>query len=949
MIHTHLKSKVGRRLFLRFLLAALLPVGGLAIYAYAQVVDTLTASNEQRLRQDSKSLGMNLLRELNWRTRLLQQYPDDVLPGNAEGRKLPEGFSHLDLLPKGMTITVDQARHLGRGEPVLRFPRSGDVGILFSPEGSARVLFATIDPHVLWINDQASEHYCVFAMDFWVHFCTPEMQPPSPQALSAIVEGRNAGTLQWVSDMRRFAGGFWQARLDAAYAHPGFIVLVGESLQAHEKNLAHFKSIFFATTALGFGLALLLASSQIRRQMIPLERLTEGTRRLAAGDFSAQPDVLGEDEFASLGKSFNHMSENLRHKFHMLQMLGELDRAILRASEMDYIIQTVLLHVRRSIPCDGAGIIRIDACGDNSLLLADAPEGGASLRARNLPETLLVRAAPGERTEKGRGPGGSKPSVIDLTRDDVNALLPEDAVQPWYLVEWRENGPDWPGHISDSPIKHIVVFPVRVNERLDSLLILGYEDRPEDLGEIAEAGCNLTDRLAVACSNIAWEERLYHQGHYDALTDLPNRVLLRDRAEQAILRADREHGAVAVMLVDLDNFKQINDGLGHSAGDVFLVECARRLKDLVRQSDTVARLGGDEFTLLISLADRENASGQIVTLARKVNAALAEPAEVGGRRVTSPASVGIALYPEHASCFEDLLKMADAAMYESKRHFPGSYRFCSGEMNEEVRVRFEMTQDLREALGKDELILYYQPKVSATTGHIVGAEALLRWQSPKRGLVPPGLFIPLIDAIGMGNWLGEWVVDRACAQMAEWDRIGLASVPVSVNISPIQFRESDIIATVEDALHRYALASARLELEILEDTAASDSPEIHATLTRLRAMGVGIALDDFGSGYSSLSNLTQLPANVLKLDRAFICNLGSDLRQQAIVGGIISLAQSLYLQVVAEGVEDQQQLSLLAGMGCDLIQGYLFSRPVPPDEFAEMLRAGNRQAYQWSN
>jgi diguanylate cyclase (GGDEF)-like protein len=656
----------------------------------------------------------------------------------------------------------------------------------------------------------------------------------------------------------------------------------------------------------------LLALHQIRRQLLPLERLTEGTRALAAGDFSARVIVSGDDEFGSLAQSFNHMSDNLRHKFHMLQMLAELDRAILSASEMDYVIQLVLSRIDYAIPCDCAGIMRLDEHGGGTFLTDCDPQGQMPVKGWDC--------------------------------RDVSLFLPREVEQSWYQREWGEDRPECLKGMTSPGLERALIFPVRVNERIHSLLILAYEHLPDSLDEIIEASHSLTDRLAVAASNIAWGEKLYHQGHYDALTDLPNRVLLRDRVEQALVRADRERTSVAVMLLDLDNFKQVNDSLGHSAGDALLIECAHRLAGVIRSSDTLARLGGDEFVLLVPDIPQGLESTHLDTLARKLNVALAETMTIAEHRVTTMASIGIALYPKNATGFEDLLKMADASMYESKRQQPGSFRFYSSDMNAEVRARFELTQELRESVGKDELLLHFQPKVLASTRQIVGAEALVRWQSPKRGLVPPIQFVPLLDQIGLGTWLGEWVLDRACAQMAEWDRRGLAPIPVSVNIAPSHIQEGQLIDRIERALGKHGLDPSRLELEIIETTAANESPEIHATLTRLRAMGVNIALDDFGTGYSSLVYLTQLPANVLKLDRAFIRNLATDPRQQAIVESIIKLAQALDYQIVAEGVEEEQQLNLLTAMGCDLIQGYLISRPVPPDDFAELVRANGLHA-----
>ena len=902
-----LKSKVGHRLFLYFLLAALLPMGGLSAYAYVRVSGMLVEVNDHRLRQDSKAFGMSLLQELNWRAQVLKRNAVRIASGGDPSKNTPEGFLSLVSLHYPPNLTTEQLRHLEHGRVALDLGQGEVPGMWLRHALSDRVWFARLDPGKIWRNDQAPERYCILDTNHRVLYCTPDMQPPAPTSWPSTTSLNNTGTFTWRIGNEDFLGGYWLARLQPAYAHPGLIVMVAEPKQALMHSLTQFRLVFFATALLAFGLALLLALSQIRRQMHPLERLMEGTRALAAGDFSARVGVSGDDEFGSLAQSFNHMSDTLRYKFHMLQMLAELDRAILNASEMDYVLQAVLGHIHQSMPCDCAGIMQLDDHGGGTLLTASDPQGQTPTKAWDC--------------------------------QDISPLLPGDAGQPWYRLEWGDSRPECLQHMVGQHLEQALVFPARVNERIVSLLILAYEHLPDDLDEIVADGRNLTDRLAVAASTIAWEEKLYHQAHYDALTDLPNRVLLRDRVEQALIRASRERTSVAVLLVDLDNFKQINDSLGHSAGDELLMEYGSRLKTITRLSDTTARLGGDEFVVLLSDLPRGGESTFLDTLARKINNALAEPMVIAERRVTSRASIGIALYPENASSFEDLLKMADAAMYESKRQQSGSFCFYSGNLNVEVRARFELTQDLREAVGNDELLLYYQPKVSSTTGIIVGAEALARWNSPKRGLVPPGQFVSLLNEIGLGNWLGEWAIESACAQMAEWERQGLAPIPVSVNLSPLNFQESNLIAKIESTLDRHGLDPSRLELEILEATAANESPEIHATLLRLRAMGISIALDDFGTGYSSLVYLTQLPANILKLDRAFIHNLATDLRQQSIVESIIALARVLDFQVIAEGVEEESQQTLLSAMGCHLIQGYLISRPVPALEFAELLRA----------
>jgi diguanylate cyclase (GGDEF)-like protein len=602
------------------------------------------------------------------------------------------------------------------------------------------------------------------------------------------------------------------------------------------------------------------------------------------------------------------MAVSLNFKFHLLQALGELDRAILATSEIEAVIKMLLRRVPQAVPCDGAAVLRFDQ--EAAVRVLWQVEGGASAQG-------TVAKNYFEATSKLDWPVDKPWFPLDLATTNA-ACLQEFAAKGATLA---------------------LVFPVRVGERFDSALVLTYTLQPQDIDGIAQAGRSLADRLTAAASTIAWEEKLFRQAHYDPLTDLANRVLLRDRMEQALLRASRDGYAVAVMLVDLDDFKQVNDSLGHSAGDILLVALAGRLKRLARASDTVARLGGDEFVVLVPDLPPQESLDIVDRIARKLSVEFSRAADIGGRRVTSSASIGIAMFPDNGASVEDLLKNADTAMYESKRDRRGGHHFYSSQMNAELGARFELAQELREALERQEFYLVYQPKIEAASGRIVGAEALVRWASPGRGVVLPARFVSIIDEIGLGNRLGAWVIDTACAQMAEWDALGCPPLPVSVNISPAQFRSGDIVSQVRQALAATSMNVRRLELEILESMAVSDSATTRAMLGELRGLGVGIALDDFGTGYSSLVYLTQLPANVLKIDRGFIINLLVDTRQQAIVERIISLAKVLNYTVVAEGVEDAGQSAMLAAMGCDLFQGYLFSKPVTADEFVALLKA----------
>jgi diguanylate cyclase (GGDEF)-like protein len=902
---------VARRLFVLFLFAAMVPLGGLAIFAYVHVSDMLVELNYRRLQQDAKAVGMSLVQRLRWREQALIHISRQYAARNGAGG-LParaEGFRSLELVEPAIVeqLSAIEVPHLRRARVVLQLSDKDGPVMLLQPSDGARIIKARLETDSLWWDEEAAEPYCILTPSGGLLYCTPGLAVSPGHQWPQQVTNLNSGVFAWQIGADEHLAAYWHAQMQASLGSQGFVMVVTESKKDVLEILTRFRQIFPPIMVLALALAAWLAISQIRRQMQPLDLLEKRTRQLAGGDFSSRVEITGNDEFTSLAESFNRMSESLNHKFHLLQALGELDRAILAVSEMEVVIETMLRHVPLAVSCDGAAVVRFDQ--EDGVRLWQV-QGGAGLR----PEV-----------SKRYLEGVPKPA---WAKD-----------QPWFPVDLASLGSECLRPFAEQGTSQVLVFPARIGERFDSALLLAYRQLPQDTGEIVQAGRSLADRLTAAASNIAWEEKLYRQAHYDPLTDLPNRVLLRDRLEQAFLRAQRDGLAVAVMLVDLDDFKQINDSLGHSAGDILLVSLAARLKRLARGSDTVARLGGDEFIVLVPDLPPAEVVDIADRIARKLSSEFARAIDVGGRRVSTSASIGIALYPDNGADMEDLLKHADAAMYESKRDQRGGYRFYSNRMNVAIGARFELAQELRVALERQEFYLAYQPKVSVSTGRIVGAEALIRWASPGRGLVSPARFIPIIDEIGLGVRLGAWVIDAACAQMAAWDGLGYLPFPVSVNVSPAQFHSGEIVTQVRQALARHKVDPRRLELEILESMAVGDSANANATLGELRGIGVSIALDDFGTGYSSLVYLTQLPANVLKIDRGFIVNLMADARQQAIVERIISLAKVLNYTVVAEGVEDHAQSALLATMGCDVFQGYLFSKPLRPDEFVTLLHA----------
>jgi diguanylate cyclase len=431
-----------------------------------------------------------------------------------------------------------------------------------------------------------------------------------------------------------------------------------------------------------------------------------------------------------------------------------------------------------------------------------------------------------------------------------------------------------------------------------------------------------------------YQEELERQANYDALTGLPNRHLLMDRLKQAV-SSQRHVRSVAVVFIDLDHFKVINDSLGHNYGDEVLRHVSERLQSAVRDGDTVARLGGDEFVLLLNDQSREDV---IFRTMRRIIGRVSDPMVIADRELNITCSAGLSLYPQDGPDAQTLLKNADAAMYRAKSQGRNTFQFYTAEMNELAIERLTMEQSLRRAIERSELLLHYQPRVNLRTGAVDGVEALVRWQHPERGLIFPDRFIPLAEETGLIVPIGEWVLRTACEQGRAWRRAGFAPVCISVNLSARQFWGGGLVRTVTDIVADTAM-SEHLEMELTESMVMHDAENVIATLQGLRSIGVRLSVDDFGTGYSSLSYLKRLPLNALKIDGSFVRDITAS---EGPDGGIlpkaiISLAHSLRLKVVGEGVENEAQRDFLKAHGCDEMQGYFFSKPVPPEECVKFL------------
>jgi diguanylate cyclase (GGDEF)-like protein/PAS domain S-box-containing protein len=432
------------------------------------------------------------------------------------------------------------------------------------------------------------------------------------------------------------------------------------------------------------------------------------------------------------------------------------------------------------------------------------------------------------------------------------------------------------------------------------------------------------------------EERIHHLAYYDALTNFPNRSLLTKLVDQALTVAQRSKQTGCVMFIDLNRFKMINDTLGREVGDALLCEVAQRFRLALRDQDIVARLGGDEFAIgLFDISQHYEAT----MVAQKLLQSLNAPFIIDGHDLRVGASIGISVYPQDGQDAETLLRLADIAMYRAKQGGDSdaeNVAFYSQDMNQGMQERMRIESGLRQALGNGQLLLHYQPKYSIASGQIIGAEALVRWKHPERGLVPPAEFIPLAEATGLVVQVGEWVLEAACAQAQRWKEMGLPPVRLAVNVSAREFT-SALPGRVTETLKRYGLEATWLELEITESTLMHNIDRVIGIMDRLTALGITLSLDDFGTGYSSLSYLKRFPIDTLKIDRSFTTGIPSDTNDCAIASTIISIAQQLRHKVIAEGVETVEQLAFLKDSGCDEVQGYLFSRPLPAAEFEQVL------------
>ncbi|HEX8478810.1 MAG TPA: EAL domain-containing protein [Telluria sp.] len=592
-----------------------------------------------------------------------------------------------------------------------------------------------------------------------------------------------------------------------------------------------------------------------------------------------------------------------------------------------------------------SALLQNQAILDNAVLGIAVVENGRTLHANARMNTLFGYTEPGD---------GSVHSVAvrSLYADDATWLAARAATAADFgagrvhKAEYqlaRADGTRFWGRLSGRPFDpgqprgRSVWLVDDVTERVeaaDAVRRARDELEVRVLARTAElAGANALLQAEIAERRQA-EARVHHMAYYDGLTGLPNRALLAERLERALATAQRSSRKVALMFLDLDRFKTINDSLGHLTGDYLLKEVAQRLTRAVRFSDTVARLGGDEFVVV---APGVRGTGECAGVGDKIIEALGAPFVIKGRTLHISPSIGMCLYPDDGTDVETLMRHADAAMYAAKAAGRNNYQFFSAHMNQAAARHFELESSLRGALARGEFTLLYQPVYDTATRRLSTLEVLLRWRRPGHGMVMPDEFIPILQESGLIVPVGEWVLRRACEQSMAWQRAGLRAVPVAVNLSARQFKHRGLVDALRSLIDDTGIDPALLECEITETALMEHGEQTLGILGQVERMGVKLSIDDFGTGYSSLAYLKRFPVHALKIDRAFVRDLETSMEDRAIVAAIVALARSLGLSVVAEGVETEAQFALLRASGCAFAQGYLFSTPVEAEEAARLL------------
>ncbi|MDR4514435.1 EAL domain-containing protein [Nitrosomonas sp.] len=925
-------SKVARRMLMFFVLSTFIPVSFLAYLSYSESNDMLLKKAHHQLAAASNSYNKVIYERLLLAEQVLQDAVTKLINGSDTFEadiQLIQRIRSLTLLrsdgstkkllgePQAIeSLNAAALKHLASGRTVLMTQSKGagnNIVLMTALNAEALekgILIAQIKPDYLWGDPESLPldiGLCVTNEQYAVLFCANKPEAVNVAQPLKQIAHRTKGEYHWDEGDIRYIANYQEIFLEPHFLTPRWLVAAIQPEADALDNMARFRTIFWGSVILSVLVILLFSMIQIRRVLVPLEKLIEGTRRLGNRDFATQVDVISADEFGELAASFNKMTAQLGVQFKTMTALSLIDREILSGLNIDKIVRYVLAHLYGMIRADFSAVSVFDQ---------DAPEK-AVLHLLDLKQKH-IRTLDYDISSHMHQllQVGSKGVWID--RQTIDQLDLNQKIEP-----------------ALKRLNCLFILPLNWKDQMVGYISLGFRTPPNWDQKDAQRIHDFADRVAVALFTKNREELLLRQARIDALTELPNRFLFMEQLQKEIAQNQRNERRLAVLYIDLDRFKMVNDSYGHSIGDELLREAGERLHGCVYQGDTVARLGGDEFAIIISELDSEQAAQSV---AEKIIAVLNEPFIFNNEKNVLAASIGIAIYPQDGESIADLMRNADIAMYRAKEKGGNRYIFFEENMNAEVNKRAAIERELRNAIVEGQFVLYYQPQVEPKSGLVQGVETLVRWNHPERGFVSPGVFIPIAENTSLIVDVGRIILKDACAQFRQWLNDGIQLDYIAVNVSVKQFQQPDFFQLVEHVLEVNQLPPHCLELEITESVLMDDTQVVMAMLEKLKNLGVQLSIDDFGTGYSSMSYLEQLPFDTIKIDMSFVRKIQENGEGGTIAATIAAMAHALNKKIVAEGVEIQAQLDFLTQCNCELIQGYIYSRPLPADELAAYVR-----------
>lgn len=922
-----LKRGVGRRILGFFVLAGVLPVLFTAGLAYHEIGRGLEQDVGRNLRAHAKDYGLDLLARLQGTSAVADQIaliieedgPQFILEHpylvdgveamwTVDGKYVDEQYFG----DPGKVVPLADFAELPQGMPFPTLVTGIDAGAdslvflrrIHDETPDARVLAIKPTAARLWgpsDNLPYSTDVCIFTVAGAVLHCSTAMASGLHGELMSPAVRLSQDLVEWRGNDANHLAAIWQLFLAGDFNAPALDIVASQPTSYALRSRADFSRVFIPALFLVLILVGLLSFNMIGQSLIPMQKLTMAARQLASGNLLSRVRIRSRDEFEVLGEAFNTMAGRLSRQITTLEAMSGIDRLILSGATFEEVSEAVVRHLINLSGCKAAGVIARD--NDTPHWAKMISCSGDEFVHERMPLPMEL------------GHNWCQPRQVSI--EDVSP-----SVAPYKARFLSYN------------VGHVLLIPVVLDDDLKGILLLGTSSHSNRERDSIKRCVDLAGRFAVALASAEREEALYRQAHYDDLTGLPNRQLLKDRLEQQIMQARRESTTGALLYLDLDRFKEINDLHGHSIGDVVLQQAAERIINEVRDSDTVSRLGGDEFVVIMPHVDGE---AHVRATATRLLERIGESFSVQGEDHFVSGSIGIVMFPDDGDSVETLLKNADVAMYRAKESGRARFEFFSAQLNAESRRKIGLERDLRAAFSNADLEVFYQPQMDISTGHINGAEALLRWEHSIEGLISPAEFVPLAEDSDLIVDIGSWVIEQTCRDLKRILERGLHPGPVSINVSTRQLREDRFVSDVLEPLQRYDINPAYLQLEVTETTVAQNRDTAIDILRELRGRGVRVAIDDFGTGYSSLSYLQQMPFDVIKIDRSFVDRIGAGDPSDNICRTIIRMAHEMEKTAIAEGVETILQFEFLRQNDCDFAQGFYYSHALRNQDFVAFI------------